>query len=54
MDNYSLCLNDEDPEDQFTFQEMIGEGAYGQVYKAIHKASGRVVAIKVVPSTGEI
>lgn len=33
---------------------MIGEGAYGSVYKAIHKKSGRLVAIKVVPSTGEI
>jgi serine/threonine protein kinase len=47
-------LNNDDPQDQFVFQDLIGEGAYGSVYKAIHKSSGKTVAIKIVPSSGEI
>ena len=32
--------------------EEIGKGAYGQVYKAIDKRDGRVVAIKEIPLAG--
>lgn len=34
--------------------EQLGEGNYGQVYKAYHKMSGCIVAIKVVPISSEI
>ena len=54
MDPSPLFLDNEDPEEQFLFQDLIGEGAYGSVYKAIHKRSGKIVAIKVVPSSGDI
>lgn len=32
----------------FDVQEVIGAGAYGKVVKAVHKDSGRLVAIKHV------
>ena len=32
---------------------VIGEGTYGKVFKAQHKASGRVVAIKKFKQTEE-
>ena len=31
----------------------MGEGSYGSVYKAIHKKSGNIVALKIVPIDGE-
>ena len=34
--------------------EQLGEGNYGQVYKACHKKSGHIVAIKVVPISSDI
>ena len=34
--------------------EQLGEGNYGQVYKAYHKQSGNIVAIKVVPISSDI
>jgi len=37
------------PDDLFTFMGKIGEGSYGAVYKAIHKRTGEIVSIKVVP-----
>jgi len=39
----------EDPADIFTLEKKVGEGAYGSVYRSIHKASGFLVAIKLVP-----
>ena len=27
---------------------------FGSVYKALHKSSGELVAVKIVPNTGEI
>ena len=32
--------------------DEIGKGAYGQVYKAIDKRDGRVVAVKEIPLAG--
>jgi serine/threonine protein kinase len=34
--------------DAFTITQQIGEGTFGQVYKATHIASGKVVALKKV------
>lgn len=46
-------LNDDDlargPEEVFTIVSKIGRGSYGSVYKAQHKESGQVLAIKQVP-----
>jgi len=36
-------------EEVFDLLSKLGEGAYGSVYKAIHKESGEVLAIKQVP-----
>ena len=43
-----------DPEEHFMMLEQLGEGNYGQVYKACHKKSGHIVAIKVVPISSDI
>lgn len=37
-----------EPEEVFTLVNKIGEGSYGEVYKAVHKESGHFLAIKVV------
>jgi serine/threonine protein kinase len=34
--------------DQFEPQTIIGKGAFGEVRKAIHKQSGKEVAIKII------
>ena len=46
--------SDQDPEEHFMMLEQLGEGNYGQVYKAYHKVSGNIVAIKVVPISSDI
>lgn len=43
-----------DPEDHFMMLEQLGEGNFGLVYKAYHKQSGNIVAIKVVPISSDI
>ena len=35
--------------DRYTLKELLGEGAFGNVYLATDKEDGREVAIKVVP-----
>jgi len=37
-----------DPEKEFQLLEKLGEGSYGSVWKAIHKQTGSVVAVKRV------
>lgn len=37
------------PEEVFDIICKLGEGSYGSVYKALHKESGQVLAIKQVP-----
>jgi serine/threonine protein kinase len=37
-----------DPEKDFQLLEKLGEGSYGSVWKAIHRATGGIVAIKKV------
>ncbi|KAG8196413.1 hypothetical protein JTE90_009045 [Oedothorax gibbosus] len=37
------------PEEVFDIISKLGEGSYGSVYKALHKESGQVLAIKQVP-----
>ena len=44
----------EDPEELFEMLEMLGQGTYGEVSKALHKESAIVVAIKKVPINQDI
>uniref|UniRef100_A0A2K5JFN1 non-specific serine/threonine protein kinase n=1 Tax=Colobus angolensis palliatus TaxID=336983 RepID=A0A2K5JFN1_COLAP len=55
----SLKKLDEDsltkqPEEVFDVLEKLGEGSYGSVYKAIHKETGQIVAIKQVPVESDL
>nr|CAA73555.1 Stress-responsive protein kinase (PRKSD) [Suberites domuncula] len=43
-----------EPEEVFDLLEKIGEGAYGAVYKAMHKESGQLLAIKQVPVDSDL
>ncbi|KAG4076890.1 hypothetical protein HA402_015877 [Bradysia odoriphaga] len=42
------------PEEVFDIICKLGEGSYGSVYKALHKESGVVVAIKLVPVESDL
>lgn len=42
------------PEEVFDILFKLGEGSYGSVFKAIHKESGVVVAIKLVPVESDL
>lgn len=42
------------PEEVFDILHKLGEGSYGSVFKAIHKESGVVVAIKLVPVESDL
>ncbi|KRX04396.1 Protein kinase-like domain [Pseudocohnilembus persalinus] len=48
-----LTAND-DPEETFEILDLLGQGNYGSVYKALHKSTGELVAVKIVHNTGEI
>ena len=39
--------------DKFRILQIIGEGTYGKVFKAQHRETGRVVAIKKFKQTEE-
>ena len=52
-DNELTPLN-EDPEETFELLDLIGFGSYGVVYKALHKLSGEIYAIKIGKLSGEI
>jgi serine/threonine protein kinase len=54
-DLLEMVLNSEDPEELFQLLEKLGEGSYGTVHKGFHKASGKIVAVKIVPiKNGEV
>jgi serine/threonine protein kinase len=44
-------ISEEDPEDLFELLEQLGEGSFGQVFKALHKETGNIVAVKILPVT---
>ena len=46
-----LEVQREDPTSVWDKEEIIGEGAYGYVFKASHKYTGEVAAIKCIPLT---
>lgn len=53
FDITDIITSFEDPNKIFEVQEQLGEGSYGSVYKALHKESGNIVALKIVPIAGE-
>lgn len=38
-----------DPEEEFEIIEQLGEGSYGFVFKAFHKKTGKIMAVKLIP-----
>ena len=40
---------DQDPEEEFEIMEQLGEGSYGFVFKALHKKTGKIMAVKLIP-----
>ncbi|GLE05427.1 hypothetical protein PINS_up014440 [Pythium insidiosum] len=49
----SSIQHDCDPEELYEVLERLGEGSYGRVYKALHRGSADVVALKVVPADSD-
>ncbi|XP_075241777.1 serine/threonine-protein kinase mig-15-like [Convolutriloba macropyga] len=43
-----------DPETVFQVLELIGEGTYGEVYKARVRTTGKLVAIKVMENSADL
>ncbi|CAG9330471.1 unnamed protein product [Blepharisma stoltei] len=53
-DLQDIVSNYEDPEEMFFLWDKIGEGAYGSVFRGIHKLTGSRVAIKIIPIGDDI
>jgi len=45
----ATTTSSEDPADLFQIIDKLGEGSYGEVYSALDRRTGRVVAIKCLP-----
>ena len=54
LDLGDLISNTKDPDDHFELLATLGTGSYGKVFKALHKASGIIVAVKIVPTAGDV
>ena len=48
---YDILSIPSNPEDLFTLSNLIGNGGFGKVYKAIHNISKEVYAIKIIDYT---
>ena len=48
---YDILSIPSNPEDLFTLTNLIGNGGFGKVYKAIHNTSKEVYAIKIIDYT---
>jgi serine/threonine protein kinase len=44
---YDFVSSKVDPETEFDLIELIGQGNYGKVYKALHKKTGKIYAAKI-------
>jgi len=44
----------EDPEEIFEKLEVLGEGSYGSVFKALNRTDGKIYAVKVVPTENDL
>jgi serine/threonine protein kinase len=43
-----------DPEQVFELLDTLGQGSYGSVSKALHKETGVLYAIKILPATSGV
>jgi len=51
--NFNFKWAGDDPEELFEMQGLLGQGAWGKVLKAVHKASGFTLAIKIILNTNK-
>lgn len=51
--NFNFKWAGDDPEELFEMRQMLGQGAWGKVLKAVHKASGFTLAIKIILNTNK-
>lgn len=40
-----------DPEEEFELLDLLGQGAYGSVSKALHKKTGKLFAVKILSAS---
>ena len=40
--------------DRFKVIEMIGEGSFGRVFKAVERDTGQTVALKLIPKVRDV